>query len=68
MPAGPVALYVGRFAAEKHAGEARLPKRDEDGSRRTGVTLVMVGEGSLRPQIEAWAGTGGCQPRTNRLT
>ena len=56
MPEGPVALYVGRFAPEKHAG--RLAEEWGEVFRRTGVTLVMVGEGSLRPRIEALAGPG----------
>lgn len=56
LPEGPVALYVGRFATEKHAG--RLAREWGEIYRRTGVTLVMVGDGSLRPQIEALAGPG----------
>ena len=56
LPDGPVALYVGRFAPEKHAGW--LAREWGEVYRRTGVTLVMVGEGSLRPRIEALAGPG----------
>jgi alpha-1,6-mannosyltransferase len=56
LPEGPVALYVGRFAPEKHAG--RLAEEWGEVYRRTGVTLVMVGDGSLRPHIESLAGPG----------
>ena len=56
LPAGQVALYVGRFAPEKHAG--RLAAAWGEVYRHTGVTLVMVGEGSLRPRLEALAGPG----------
>ncbi len=56
LPEGPLALYVGRFAPEKHAG--RLADEWGEVYRRTGVTLVMVGDGSLRPRIEALAGPG----------
>jgi len=56
LPEGQVALYVGRFAPEKHAG--RLAAAWGEVYRRTGVTLVMVGEGSLRPRLEALAGPG----------
>jgi alpha-1,6-mannosyltransferase len=56
LPEGPLALYVGRFATEKHAG--RLAEEWGEVYRRTGVTLAMVGDGSLRPRIEALAGPG----------
>ncbi len=56
LPEGTVALYVGRFATEKHAG--RLAAAWGEVHRRTGVTLVMVGEGSLRPQLESLMGQG----------
>jgi len=56
LPDGPVALYVGRFATEKHAD--RLAAEWPEVYRRTGVTLLMVGEGSLRPRLESLAGPG----------
>lgn len=56
LPDGHVALYVGRFAPEKHAG--RLAAAWGEVYRRTGVTLAMVGDGSLRPSLEALAGPG----------
>ncbi len=51
IPAGPIALYVGRFAPEKHADRLALMWREV--YRRTGVSLVMVGDGPLRGRIEA---------------
>lgn len=56
LPEGPTALYVGRFSAEKHAD--RLAAQWQEVQRRHGVTLVMVGDGPLRPRLEAMAGAG----------
>ena len=56
LPDRPFALYVGRFTSEKQSG--RLVSEWPEVYRRTGVTLVMVGDGPLRPRLEAVAGPG----------
>ncbi|MBE0594318.1 MAG: glycosyltransferase [Gemmatimonadales bacterium] len=47
----PVGLYVGRLAGEKDIDVliSALPELH----RRTGMTVVMLGEGRLRPRLEA---------------
>jgi alpha-1,6-mannosyltransferase len=50
----PIGLYVGRLATEKELDMliSALPELH----RRTGLTLITLGEGPLRPQLEALAG------------
>lgn len=53
--ATPVGLYVGRFATEK--GLETILEGLPALHGRTGAHLVMVGEGHLRPRLEAFAAT-----------
>jgi alpha-1,6-mannosyltransferase len=54
LPDGPLALYVGRLAAEKEVG--LLLSAWPEVERRTGAKLVLVGDGPARPALRASAG------------
>jgi alpha-1,6-mannosyltransferase len=53
LPDGPLAGFVGRFAPEKELEV--LVRAWPDVHRRTGATVVLVGDGPVRPLIEAAA-------------
>jgi alpha-1,6-mannosyltransferase len=53
LPEGPVAAFVGRFAAEKELDVLLDAWREVH--RRTGAQLALVGDGPMRPQLVARA-------------
>jgi alpha-1,6-mannosyltransferase len=57
LPQGPLALYVGRFAAEKEV--SLLLSAWPEVERRTGAKLVLVGDGPARAALRASTGGQG---------
>ncbi len=58
LPDGPLAIYVGRLAAEKEV--ALLLDAWEDVERRTGARLALVGDGPARRRLRRRAGSERC--------
>ena len=57
LPPGPLAFYVGRLAREKHTD--RLAAAWPEVYKRTGATLVLVGDGPLRHRLAGDAAARG---------
>ncbi len=57
LPPGPIAMYVGRLASEKHTD--RLAAAWPAVHARTGATLVLVGDGPLRHRLAPDADASG---------
>lgn len=54
LPRGPLAIYVGRLSGEKHVD--RLVAAWPAVHRRTGASLVLVGDGPLRERLDRHPG------------
>jgi alpha-1,6-mannosyltransferase len=54
LPAGPLGMYVGRFAAEKDLDLLLAAWREVE--RRTGARLVLVGDGPARRSLQRASG------------
>ncbi len=55
LPEGPLAIYVGRLAAEKEVDLLLTAWREVE--RRTGARLVLVGDGPARRRLHRLAGS-----------